>query len=200
MTAPATVEGDGTMAAHGHGGDHGGDRRIALLIAVLALFLALAETGGKSAQTDALSRNVEAANLWAFFQARTIRQTTVRTAAEQLELDRTTTADPAVRTAIERQQAAWRARADQWESEPGTGEGRRELMARARAAEAARDRSMGAYHQFEYGSAALQVAIVLASASIVTRVPLLAVIAGVLGLAGSALAVIGWVAPDLLHL
>ena len=61
------------------------NKRIALLIAVLALFLALSETLGKSAQTDALSQNIEASNLWAFFQAKTIRMTTVRTAAENMQ-------------------------------------------------------------------------------------------------------------------
>ena len=69
------------MTGHAHV-EHGSDKRIALLIAILALFLAIAETGAKSAQTEGISRNVEAANLWAFFQARTIRQTNVRTAAE----------------------------------------------------------------------------------------------------------------------
>ena len=75
------------MAGHGHVDTHG-DKRIALLIAILALCLAVVETGAKSSQTEALTRNVEAANLWAFFQARTIRQTNVRTAAEQAELQR----------------------------------------------------------------------------------------------------------------
>ena len=58
------------------------NKKIALLIAVLALFLAFAEALGKSAQTSAISDNVEASNLWAFFQAKTIRMTTLRTAAE----------------------------------------------------------------------------------------------------------------------
>ena len=127
------------MTGHAHA-EHGGDKRVALLIAILALFLAIAETGAKSAQTEAISRNVEAANLWAFFQARTIRQTTVRTAADQAGLA-LPTADAAQRALIERQQAAWRAQADRWESEPANGEGRRELAERARAAEAKRDRA-----------------------------------------------------------
>jgi hypothetical protein len=45
----------------------GRNKQIALLIAVIALFLALSETFGKSAQTSAISDNVEASNLWAFF-------------------------------------------------------------------------------------------------------------------------------------
>jgi hypothetical protein len=185
------------MAGHAHA-DHGGDKRIALLIAILALFLALAETGAKSAQTDAITRNVEAANLWSFFQARTIRQTTVRTAAEQAELGKPA-ADEAGRAAIGAQQQRWRDAAARWESEPETGEGRRELTARARAAEAKRDRSMAAYHHYEYASAAFQVAIVLASASIITAVPALALGSIGLGIVGVALTGIGFLAPEAIH-
>ena len=53
--------------AHGHGHMEGNNKRIALLISVLALFLALVETMAKGAQTNALSYNIEAANLWSFF-------------------------------------------------------------------------------------------------------------------------------------
>jgi hypothetical protein len=52
------------------------NRGIALLIAVLALFLAFSETLGKSAQTAALSDTVRASDTWAFYQARNVRQTT----------------------------------------------------------------------------------------------------------------------------
>ena len=186
------------MTGHGHA-DHGSEnKRVALLIAVLALCLALAETGAKSAQTEALSRNVEASNLWAFFQARTIRQTTVRTAAEAAALAAEPT-DEALRAATARQIATWQGSAQRWESEPATGEGRRELADRAKAAERVRDRSMAAYHLYEFGSAAFQVAIVVASASIVTGVPLLALGGALLGVIGIALAGLGFIAPELIH-
>ena len=55
----------------------GHNKQIALLIAVIVLFLAISETLGKSAQTAVISANVEASNLWAFFQAKTIRMTAV---------------------------------------------------------------------------------------------------------------------------
>lgn len=187
------------MAGHGHGDHSGGDKRVALLISILALFLAIAETGAKSAQTDAISSNVQAANLWAFFQARAIRQTTVRTAAEAAELEKLAATDAALKAAIERQQQAWRGTAQRWESEPETGEGRRELMARAQTAEHKRDKSMAAYHHYEYGSAAFQVAIVLASASIVTGVPLLAIGGMAIGVIGVALTGIGFFAPGAVH-
>ena len=74
-------------AGHGHGADHSapGSKRIALLISVLALVLAFAETLGMAAQTTAIDKNIEASNLWSFFQAKTIRMTVVRTAAEAAE-------------------------------------------------------------------------------------------------------------------
>jgi hypothetical protein len=186
------------MAGHAHA-DHNGDKRIALLISILALFLALAETGAKSAQTEAITRNVEAANLWSFFQARTIRQTTLRAAVEETELDRAAAADPALRQAIEAQQKTWRDTVARWESEPATGEGRKELSERAKAAEAKRDRNMAAYHQYEYAAAAFQVAIVLASASIITAVPALALIGAGLGVVGVVLTGIGFLAPEAVH-
>jgi hypothetical protein len=198
MQRAATTDYGNFMAGHAHV-EHGGDKRVALLIAILALFLALAETGAKSAQTEAITRNVEAANLWSFFQARTIRQTTLRTAAEGAELDRLATTEPAVLAAIERQQKAWRDTLARWESEPATGEGRKELSDRAKAAEAKRDRNMAAYHHYEYGAAAFQVAIVLASAAIITAVPALTGIALALGLVGVVLTGIGFLAPEAVH-
>src|SRR5262245_27274023 len=80
----------------GHHGS-GQNKKIALLIAVLALFLSFSETLGKSSQTDALSFNVEASNLWAFFQAKTIRSTQVRVAADGMAVDMTGAADAALK-------------------------------------------------------------------------------------------------------
>ena len=73
------------MSGHGHVDPS--NKKIALLISILALVLAFSETLGKGAQTAALSYNIEASNLWSFFQAKTIRGTTLRTAAEALEVE-----------------------------------------------------------------------------------------------------------------
>ena len=105
-----------------------------------------------------------------------------------------------MKVAIEAQQKRWRDAAARWESEPDTGEGRKELAERAKKAEATRERSMAAYHLYEYGAAAFQVAIVVASASIVTGVGLLAVGGLVLGAIGIVLGAFGWLAPLALHL
>ncbi len=179
-------------------GGHGGhvdphNKEIALLISVLALVLAVSETLGKSAQTDALSYNIEASNLWAFYQSKTIRRTTLRTAAQQ-------TALLADSPKAKEQIADWKKTAERYQNEPDTGEGRDQLEARAKAAEQKRDVARAAYHHFEMSSAAVQIGIVLASASIITAMPLLAWIAGGLGMLAAAFCVIGFWFPTAVHL
>src|SRR5689334_24896561 len=98
----------------GHGHIDPSNKKIALLIAVLALVLAFAETLGKSAQTAALSYNIEAANLWSFFQAKTIRLTVLRTAAESAEVELNQIMLPKTKEAIEQRIAAWRKTADRY--------------------------------------------------------------------------------------
>src|SRR5882724_10562505 len=68
-----------------HEGGH--NRQIALIISVLALFLAFSETFGKSAQTAALNFQIEASNLWNFFQAKNIRRTATIVAAESAKIE-----------------------------------------------------------------------------------------------------------------
>ena len=172
------------------------NKKIALLIAILALVLAFSETLGKAAQTAALSRNIEAANLWAFFQAKSIRLTTLRTAAENLEAQAGAAATGAVKTQID----TWRKTAARYDSEPETREGRKELSERAKETEARRDHDMAAYHHYELASAAVQIAIVLASATIITGIGALAWLAGGLGLVGVIFCLIGFSMPTAIHL
>jgi flagellar motor protein MotB len=175
------------------------NRRIALLIAVIALCLALSETLGKGAQTESIAKNVEASNLWAFFQAKTVRRTVVQTAAEQAKLG-TTVPDDAAKAAVQKQIDDWQKTAARYRSEPETGEGSEQLSERAKHAEEERDLATAKYRHFELASAAFQIAIVLASATIITGMIALAWISGLLTLAGVGIAALGIFAPHLLNL
>jgi hypothetical protein len=176
------------------------NRKIALLIAVIALCLALSETLGKGAQTESISKNVEASNLWAFFQAKSIRRTTVQTAADQGKLGLGTAADDATKAGLQKQIDAWEKTAARYRSEPETGEGQEQLSERAKHAEEERDLATAKYHHFELASAAFQIGIVLASATIITGIVALAWISGLLTLAGIAMTSLGIFMPHLLHL
>jgi hypothetical protein len=178
-------------------GEHGEgfNRRIALVIAILALFLSFSETLGKGAQTEAATKNIEASDLWAFFQAKSIRMTVVNTAAEELSATAQTVNDPAAKDAVTKQIDAWQKTAARYDSEPSTNEGRKELTERAKAAEEERDLSMAKYHHYELSSAAFQVGIVLASAAVITGMVGLAWLGGALGVVGLALLLLGLYAP-----
>ena len=178
----------------------GENKRIALLISVIALCLALSETLGKGAQTEAISKNVEASNLWAFFQAKSIRRTVVQTAADQSKLGIGTTSDDAVKAALQKQIDEWRKTAARYRSEPETGEGQDQLSERAKHAEEERDLAVAKYHHFELASAAFQIGIVLASATIITGMIVLTWISGLLALAGITVTALGIFMPHLLHL
>ncbi len=205
-------------SGHGGGGKNlldARNRKVALLIAVIALGLAFSETLGKSAQTAALSYNVEASNLWAFFQAKTIRQTVLETGTEILKIDLVRDAGDtaAVKAALTKRIDSWEKTAARYNTElmdppvrkevnlnPPYGEGRRELMARAIAAEKRRDTAMERYHHYEVASAAFQIGIVLASATVITGMVVLTYLAAGLGAVGLAFMAIGFFAPHAVHL
>src|SRR6267378_5340299 len=178
----------------------GENKKIALLIAVIALFLALSETLGKGAQTESISKNVEASNLWAFFQAKSIRRTVVQAVSDQARLSLGLVGDDGAKAALQKQIDEWQKTAARYRSDPKTGEGQDQLSERAKHAEEERDLATAKYHHFELASAAFQIGIVLASATIITGILALAWISGLLALAGIGMTALGIFMPHLLHL
>lgn len=176
----------------------GGNKRIALLIALLALVLAFSEIGGKNAEQEAVAKNIEASNLWAFFQAKTIRGTTVRTAAEALEVELAGITDETARQRLSKRIESWKQTVARYDSEPETNEGRKELAARANATEAQRDIAAARDDKFDIASGLIQIAIVISSAAIITGVGLLAFTGALLGLVGIALMALAQFAPTAL--
>jgi hypothetical protein len=197
------LEHDEHGGGHGHGDSKDFNKKVALLISVLALFLAFSETMGKSAQTAALNSQIEASNLWNFFQAKNIRRTSTIIASEQTKLI-AAAADPAQKAAIEKQVDEWNKTAARYRSEPeaagGQGEGTVELSRRAVEEQHHRDEYLAKYHHYEFASAAFQIGIVLASATVITGMVALSFLAGGLGVIGLAFMAFGVIAPHVLHL
>jgi hypothetical protein len=188
-----------------HEGGHGKkpaenqNKKIALLIAVLALFLAFSETLGKSAQTAGIELNIKASDTWNFFQAKTVRQTTLRTAAEALAIELMGRSDDANKAAMGQQVEAWKATVKRYDSDPKERDGRKELKAQAEQYERDRDIAMARYHNYELGSAAYQIGIVLASAAVITGMIALAYGAAGVGVVGLIFTGIGLFAPQVPH-
>lgn len=177
-------------------------KHIALLIAILALFLALSETLGKSADTEAITSNIKVSDTWNFYQAKTIRRTVLLAAADEMKARLVSVSDEPARAAMARQIDEWQKTAARYQSEPRPdgGEGTKELRERALEAEHERDTELARYHNYEFASAAFQIGIVLCSAAIITGTLLLAWIASGVAVVGVAFTSLGLFAPHLLHL
>jgi hypothetical protein len=162
------------------------DRLIAVYIGMLAVALALCSVGGGNATKEATARNIEASNAWAFFQAKNIRRHDLRLQIGQLEL--TLAINPALsepaRKAVEEKIAKYKKDEARLTSEPETGEGVNELRERGKALELQRNQAMRKDPYFDYGQALLQIAIVLASVSIITGGTILLVLSGILAAGG----------------
>ena len=131
-------------AEHAEHASHSGNKKIALLISVLALFLAFSETLGKSAQTTAITLNVASNDLWAFFQAKTIRMAVLSTAAEQMQIVADRATDPEDKARLLKTIDGWKKNVARYDDEPSSNEGRKQLMARAKEAEHQPRRGFGA--------------------------------------------------------
>src|SRR5215203_608316 len=61
--------------------------RAALIIGLMAMLLAVTSLGGGNAAEDVANNNIHASDTWAFYQAKSIRQTALKVAADGLEAD-----------------------------------------------------------------------------------------------------------------
>ncbi len=182
-------------AHHAHidtGTEHGnvqheahGNKNAAILIAGLAACLALSETAGKSAQTEAVTLTITESDTWNFYQAKAIRGTVLETGRSLLAFQ----SGPGKQELDEK----WAATIDRYKSDPQTGEGRDQLKAKAEHLAHEVHEKMEAYHRFELSSAAFQISIVLASSAIVTGVGILTYLAIAGGAIGATLGILGGV-------
>ena len=171
------------------------DRRVALVIAILALLLALSEAGAKRAQHFSTEKNIEASDLFNFYQAKKIRSTIAETAAALLETQKTAVL-PAAEEPFDKQIGAFKAAVARYEKDPKKPEDSLDaLQERANAAQEARELANRRLENFEFGSGALQIAIVLASAAIITGASVLLWMSLGLGVIGAVLAALGFLAP-----
>jgi Domain of unknown function (DUF4337) len=159
-----------TIEHHGHR-----NQAIAVLIAALAAALALTEMGEKQAQNDYLTHHIAVSDDYAFYQAKNARATIWQVEGNILgNLPNATEAGPQTEIARAKKEES------RLRDEPG-GDGMKQLLEKAKQQEVARDHAYHKYHQFEYSVGALQLAIVLASVSIVIGFPIFGWTAGVIG-------------------
>jgi hypothetical protein len=175
------------------------DRTVALIIAILALLLALSEAGAKNAQHLSTEKNIESSDLYNFFQAKRIRSTVVETAAAMLEAQKAALADPKAQEAFEKQIGDFKATIARFEKDPKNPEDSLDaIQNRAKEAAETRDLANHRLQHYELGSGLAQIAVVLASAAIITGISALIWFSAGLGVIGAALIAFGFFAPTVL--
>jgi hypothetical protein len=126
-----------------------------MVISIFALLLAVNSWYGGTLSSKVLNNTIASNNVWAFYQAKSIKQTL----AEQ-SLD-----DATYRKETDKM-AKLQAKIDRYESDPKTGEGKVELMSKAHKLEADRDEAKKRSPWIGYASTLYQLSIVVLSASI----------------------------------
>jgi hypothetical protein len=144
-------------------------RRVSgIYVGIVALLLAISTLGGGRATKEMLSASIRVSDTYSFAQAKYDRQTTYELAADQLEAQ--LTEQPAMSDAAKATLTAsidkYRKAAAHYASDPSTGEGRKELLAKAKEWEARRDHAEAQDPNFQFAAAFFQIAIVLASVAI----------------------------------
>jgi hypothetical protein len=168
-------------------------RLTAIYIGVVAMLLAIATLGGAEATKEMLNANIQASDTYAFYQAKNIRQTLYQISAAELELLASGGAisGDAVTKAAELIKR-YRETVARYDSDPATGEGKKELLAKAHEWEHARDHARAQLPNFEYAEVLFQIAIVLGSVAIVAASPWLVGFSGILATAALLLTINGY--------
>jgi hypothetical protein len=162
------------------------NKQTAIFVAALAVLLAICSVGGDNATKDAMRASIESNDAWAFFQAKNLRQTNYTLAADSIERELLNPAhDETSKKFLQDKLAKYRATVERYESEPATGDGKKELRAKAQVLETTRDLALKRDPYFDYAQGMLQIAIVLASSALALGTEFLLWIARGLGVVGT---------------
>jgi hypothetical protein len=141
-----------------------GFRRLAAIyVGVVAMLLAIASLGGAHVTKEMLNANIHASDTYAFAQAKYLRATAYQLAANQMEfeINQLPGLSDAGKAKAAEQIQHYRDNAARYESDPASGEGRQELLAKAKLWERTRDHAAEQDPNFEFAAALFQIAIVL---------------------------------------
>ena len=165
-----------------------------IYLGIVAMLLAITALGGSNATKTMLNANIQASDTYGYYQAKNIRQTVYQLTAEQLDSELLALPDmpQEARTKIEDRIKRYRERADRYESDPSSGDGKKELLAKAKEFEVRRDHAAERDPNFDFAEALFQIAIVLGSVSIVAASRPLVHLSGILAIAGTILMINGY--------
>jgi len=177
-----------------HTANHG-SKLAALLVAVLAAFLAVTEQQAKLAEIKVNTNAVFAADAWNQYQGKSTRKLVSQDLASFLDTQ-DKPSDPALAELRAKVAAKLRDDAKRFEEDPK--DGMRAIAKRAGESEEERNLALERAHAFDKAAAAFELGIVLSTASAITGSKMLIRIALGLGILGLVLGVLGRLDPEII--
>ncbi len=187
MTAHSALE----HQEHAEHAAHQGGNRPALLVAVLAALLAICEQRAKHAEIRLEESSISATDLWSQYQAKSTRAMIARDLADVFG------SSPTAGTADDRETKILQRLHDDADHYEHGKDGKDAIAKHARDLEEERDLAIEETHAYDNAAAALELGIVLATASAITASKRLLLLALCVGILGVVLGVLGYVAPTL---
>jgi hypothetical protein len=184
----------GGHETHSAEGDATFRKYAAIYLGIVAMLLAITSLGGSNATKVMLNSNIQASDIYGYYQSKYIRQTVYQTTAEELEAQLLAQPDmpEAAKARFAEVIKRYRSRAERYESDPSTAEGKKELLAKAKEWEAKRDYAAQRDPNFDFAEALFQIAIVIGSVSIVAASRSLIKLSGGLAVVASLLMLNGY--------
>lgn len=131
--------------------------KAALIISIFAAIYSFDAFVGSSLGSKILNETIHINDIYSFYQAKSIKQGMAEYAQEE-----------AARAGDTKRVAELQKRIDRYESDPASGEGKRELLAKAKQLEASRDRAKKQSPWIGIAGSVMQISIVLLTASILS--------------------------------
>lgn len=173
---------------------HDSKKWTALIISIMAMILAVNNVGGGNASKEATRHNIEASNYYAFYQAKSIKQHETQLARDSIarEISKMEEVGKKVEGPLSKFHGNYAGYMQQYEediaryeSDEKSGEGKKQLLEKAKEHEVERDHALRQDPWFDYAEGILQIGIVLLSISILASMPILTLVGGLLGLLGT---------------
>jgi hypothetical protein len=164
-------------------------RRVALMTAIFAVLLAITSLGGNNAAKEMMLSQQQSADQWSFYQSKAMREHIYRSQKMRLEadlLDRSTGMKPDAKRKYEELLNTFKEEEGRYKVE------KKKIEEDAKQLEAVRDRNMSKDPYFDYAEVLLQIAIVMASISILALSRQVFAFAIVCAAAGSVLMINGY--------
>ena len=141
---------------------------MALTTAIFAVLLAITSLGGNNAMKEMILAQQQASDLWAFYQAKVIREHLYRGQVLRLEIDlleKQGSQSPQVKKELEALLQKFK------EEEQRYGSEKKEIEKEAKKLEHERDLNRNKDPYFDYAEVLLQIAIVMATVAIISNSP-----------------------------